>query len=105
MRVTHVFGALIVISSVASGQNMTPPNYDVASIKPDADGDFRYAFHMERDGALYATGITLRRLMMTAYQIQGFRLVGGPAWVSDKRWDVQAKPSRPASDSQIWPML
>ncbi len=43
--------------------------------------------------------------MMAAYQVQGFRLVGGPGWVSDKGWDVQAQPSRAASDSEIWPML
>ena len=105
MRVTHVFGGLILINSVASGQNTAPPTYEVVSVRPDADSDFRHAFRIERDGALYATGITLRRLMMTAYQIPGFRLVGGPGWVSDRRWDVQAKPSRAASDKQIWPML
>jgi uncharacterized protein (TIGR03435 family) len=105
VRYIHAFGALLLISSAAVGQNIAPPKYDVVSIRPDADSDFRYAFHIERDGTLYATGITLRRLMMTAYQVQGFRLVGGPAWVSDKRWDVQAKPSRAASDKQIWPML
>jgi uncharacterized protein (TIGR03435 family) len=81
------------------------PKYEVASIKPNTDSDFRYAFRIEPDGALYATGITLKRLMMTAYNVQGFRFVGGPGWVAARRWDVQAKPSRAASDDQIRPML
>jgi hypothetical protein len=105
MHVTQTFGTLILINSVAFGQTIAPPKYEVSSIKPPADSDFQYRFNIEPDGMLYATGITLRRLMMTAYQIQGFRLVGGPGWVSNRRWDVQAKPSRAASDKQIWPML
>jgi bla regulator protein blaR1 len=105
VRVIHAFGTLILINSVSFGQNIAPQKYEVSSVKPNSDGDFHSAFRIERDGTLYATGITLRRLMMTAYQVQGFRLVGGPGWVSDKRWDVQAKPSRAASDKQIGPML
>ena len=42
---------------------------------------------------------------MTAYNVQGFRFVGGPDWVASSRWDVQAKPGRTASPDQIRPML
>lgn len=82
-----------------------PPKYEVASIRQNSDSDFRFAFRIEPDGTLAATGITLRRLMMTAYNVQGFRIVGGPAWVASRRWDLQAKPSRAASSDQIRPML
>jgi uncharacterized protein (TIGR03435 family) len=98
---------LLLMTTLASyGQRGTePPEYEVASIKPNTDNDFRYAFRIEPDGALAATGITLKRLMMTAYNVQGFRFVGGPGWVASRRWDVQAKPSRAASPNQIRPML
>ncbi len=104
MRVVLVFSALTV-SSVAFGQIIEPPKYEVSTVKPNSGSDFHYAFRIEPDGTLYARGITLRRLMMTAYDAQGFRFVGGPAWVSDMRWDVQAKPSRPAADKQLRTML
>jgi len=104
MRVARVFGTLILINFAVFGQTIAP-KYDVSAIKPNADSNFHFAFRIERDGALYATGITLRRLMMTAYNVQGFRLIGGPGWVSSRRWDLQAKPSRAASDNQIRPML
>ncbi len=42
---------------------------------------------------------------MTAYDAQGFRIVGGPEWVVSRRWDVQAKPDRVVSPNQIRPML
>jgi uncharacterized protein (TIGR03435 family) len=105
VRTIHAFGALIVINSAAFGQNIAPPKYEVSSVKPNSDGEFHYAFRVGSDGSLYATGITLRRLMMTAYDAQGFRFIGGPSWVSDMQWDVQAKPSRPAADKEIRPML
>ncbi len=106
MCVVRVFGTLILINSALFGQTIAPPKYEVSSIKPDADSDLRNAFRIEPDGTLYATGITLRRLMMTAYNVPGFRLIGGPGWVSAKRWDVQAKPSRAAlGTKEIRPML
>jgi hypothetical protein len=40
-----------------------PPKYDVASIKPNTDSDFRFAFRIEPGGPLAATGITLKRLI------------------------------------------
>ena len=100
----HAFGILVLTNYAAAGQNITP-EYEVSSVRPNSDGDFHYSFRIEPDGKLYATGITLRRLMMTAYDVQGFRLVGGPRWVSDSRWDLEAKPSQPATNAQIQPML
>jgi uncharacterized protein (TIGR03435 family) len=105
MRAFHVFSAFALITFAASGQDVVPPKYEVASVRPDTANDSRYSFLIERDGTMHATGITLRRLMMTAYQIQGFHFIGGPAWMSNKRWDVEAKPDRAASDKQVGPML
>ena len=84
-----------------------PPKYEVSSIKPNAGGDFPYTFHVEPNGAFTATGITLKRLMMTGYRHQGYRIVGGPAWVGSQRWDVQAKSSvsRAISDDEFPQML
>jgi bla regulator protein blaR1 len=97
---------LLVTTLAGYGQRGTePPKYEVASIKPNMDNDFRYTFRIEPDGTLAATGITLKRLMMTAYNVQGFRIVGGPGWVDSRRWDVQARPNRAASSDQIRPML
>ena len=98
--------ALLVTTIVCHGQSGAErANYEVASIRPNNDGDFRFAFRIEPGGSLTATGITLKRLMMTAYNVQGFRIVGGPDWVVSRRWDVQAKAGRMAAQSEIRPML
>jgi uncharacterized protein (TIGR03435 family) len=96
---------LLMTALVGYGQSIEPPKYEVASIKPNAASDFRFAFRIEPSGPLAATGITLKRLMMTAYNVQGFRIVGGPDWVISRRWDVQAKPDRVVSPDQIRAML
>jgi uncharacterized protein (TIGR03435 family) len=97
---------LLLTTLAAYGQSgVEPPKYEVASIKPNTGNDFRFAFRIEPSGPLAATGITLKRLMMTAYNVQGFRILGGPDWVVSRRWDVQAKPDRAVSPDQIRPML
>src|SRR5215471_12410948 len=91
---------------VAYGQpSIGSPKYEVASIKPNGDNDSRFTFQIEPTGPLAATGITLKRLMMTAYNVHGFRIIGGPDWVVSRRWDIQARPDRAVSPGQIRPML
>ena len=55
--------------------------HGVASIKLNTDPEAPLAFQVEPNGTLSTTAITPKRLMMTAY-VQGFRIVGGPAWVN-----------------------
>jgi uncharacterized protein (TIGR03435 family) len=87
--------AILLLLSAFAGYAQ-PPRYEVSSVKPNNDvGPLR--FRIEPDGTLAAEGITLKRLMMTAWQVQDFRIVGGPDWVSSRRWDVQAKPERAAA--------
>jgi uncharacterized protein (TIGR03435 family) len=99
--------AILLLFTLAgyAQQAADPPRYDVSSIKPNTGADFRYTFHIERDGTIIATGITLRRLMMTAY-VAGYKILGGPDWVSSKRWDVQAKANRtPLNNAENTQML
>jgi uncharacterized protein (TIGR03435 family) len=98
---------LLLITTLAGygQQRAEPPRYEVASIKPNTSGDLRFAFRIEPDGTVAATGITLKRLLMTAYNVQGFRIVGGPDWVTSRRWDLQAKHDDVASPDQIRQML
>jgi bla regulator protein blaR1 len=97
---------LLMTTFAGYGQpGLEPPKYEVASIKPNTGNDFHFAFRIQPDGSLAATGITLKRLLMTAYNVQGFRIVGGPDWVASNRWDLQAKPNRVASPDEVRPML
>ena len=100
--------AILLLMTILVGYGQPgrePPKYEVASIKPNTDNDSRFAFRIQPGGSLTATGITLKRLMMTAYNVQGFRIIGGPDWVAASRWDLQAKPDRVASPEEVRQML
>ena len=50
---------------------------------------------------MFVTHATLRFLIKIAYDVTDDQIVGGPAWLSSKRFDVQGKPAAPiAGDPQ-----
>ena len=76
------------------------PAFDVASIKP-SDPDSQLKIDFAAGGRLFVTHATLRFLIKIAYDISDDQIVGGPAWLGSKRFDVQGKPAAPiAGDPQ-----
>jgi hypothetical protein len=74
-------------------QIQDPPrqSFEVASVKPNNSGETT-SFLQPRPGGNFAVGnMTLRGLIMFAYGIQGFQLVGVPEWVATERFDITAK--------------
>jgi uncharacterized protein (TIGR03435 family) len=74
-------------------QIQDPPrqSFEVASVKSNKSGETT-SFLQPRPGGNFAVGnMTLRGLIMFAYGIQGFQLVGGPDWVATERFDITAK--------------
>ena len=66
-------------------------SFEVASVKPNKSGETT-SFLTPRPGGNFAVGnMTLRGLIMFAYGIQGFQLVGVPDWVATERFDITAK--------------
>ncbi len=68
------------------------PAFEVASIKPSSP-DSQLKIDFAAGGRLLVTHATLRFLMKIAYDISDDQIVGGPAWVSNTRFDIQAKPA------------
>jgi len=46
---------------------------------------------MQPGGRFTATNVPLRMLIRNAYQLQDSQLVGGPDWMNDERYDINAK--------------
>lgn len=82
--------AMVIVAGLAYGQT-TPKTFDVATIKPSANDDGRFALRNPPGGNFVAIGVPLRMLIMQAYDVQAFEVSGGPSWVSTDRWDIQAK--------------
>ena len=76
----------------------SPPNaasgpvFEVASIKPNPTGFAGPTqSQIQRGGRFVATNIPVRLLIGQAYQVQSYRLVGGPRWLATDGFDINAK--------------
>jgi uncharacterized protein (TIGR03435 family) len=67
----------------------TAPSFEVASIKPTNEPGM--GIIGGSPGTYTATRITVEFLIMTAYNVEPFRISGEPKWAQSQRFDVQAK--------------
>jgi uncharacterized protein (TIGR03435 family) len=84
----------VVLLALFYVQAQTPPagplTFEVVSIKPSApevDG----MYMRPQPGGLRLEGATLKNLVEYAYDVRGFAISGGPAWVNSDRFDVDAR--------------
>jgi uncharacterized protein (TIGR03435 family) len=67
----------------------TLPSFEVASIKPSpADGRESLS---NQPGRFLANNVTLKMLIGFAYRLRPYELVGGPSWINDDKWTIEAR--------------
>jgi uncharacterized protein (TIGR03435 family) len=86
-----IVGALMLTS--VEGQSA--PKFDVASVKRNASGNQGSSITV-RGGRLVATNASVQRLILAAYGLQPFELVGGPPWMDKERFDITGTIDRSA---------
>ena len=55
-------------------------------------------------GRVVGHGCTLEYLIDEAFSIQAFQLSGGPAWIHDSRYEIEARPPVSSKSSQALPL-
>jgi uncharacterized protein (TIGR03435 family) len=103
-RFSIVVAALAVLSTsrVLAQQAQTPapaaplPTIEVASVKlsnPNTTGPLGQIPMIlpQGPGRITTTNTNLRWLIRTAYGVQDFQIIGGPAWMNQQRFDIVAK--------------
>ena len=102
--------AVLAASFCVRGQPgaMAPENFHVASVKtttarcPPACGLIRST---PGSAGYHAEGATLRSLMTVAYGVTDRQISGGPRWIENERFDLEAKADRPRSIDELHIML
>ena len=85
---------LIVSGSGHLGAQAQGPTFDVVSVKPNTQGaGGPTMINVQPGGRFVATNIPLANLIMQAYRLQSFQLIGAPSWVSSERFDIEGKAS------------
>jgi len=81
----------VAVSGALAQSTTAPKQFDVATIKPSAVDNGDFAVRALPGGTLSCTGVTLKMLIMEAYDVKAFQISGGPSWVGTARWDLEAK--------------
>jgi uncharacterized protein (TIGR03435 family) len=81
--------------------------FDVASVKPSAKPVGKDYNNQITIGPSTFTGrnVTLKRLIVEAYGIDPPQVFGGPKWLDESEYDVEAKAGQPASQGELRKML
>jgi len=69
------------------------PAFEVATIQVNKSGDPQ-AVRRQPGGRITVTNIPARQLILLAYQLQPFQIVGGPSWIRGEGFDMVAKLDR-----------
>jgi uncharacterized protein (TIGR03435 family) len=79
------------LAAVSLGAQDASPAFDVVSVKPNLSGSGSFGTTSRPDGSVEANNVTLRSLILNAYSMQEFQVVGGPDWLATDRFDVIAR--------------
>lgn len=69
------------------------PEFEVASVKPSTpNGMASIGLFTYPGGEVVASHYTVRYLIMNAFHVKKFQISGGPLWIDEDPYDIQAKP-------------
>ena len=103
MKRLLVLGA--ALASVTLGAQSAAPAFEVASIKRNKSGDGFITMGMQPGGRLTMINMPVRQLIVRAYGVQPYQVLGGPSWITSDRFDITAKAPGDASPQQMNVML
>jgi uncharacterized protein (TIGR03435 family) len=98
------FGCVIFLLCTI-GFSQAPAQFEVTSVKPNNSGSGYSRSSSQPDGGYIATNTTLRGLILSAYLVRRFQVVGGPDWIDSDRFDVAAKAPENSTEDQYPQML
>jgi len=75
----------------APGQTIAPRQFDIVSIHPDRSGDPGYRVRTPPGEKFTATNVTIKTLLLQAFDIKDFQLSGAPGWIDTERYDIAAE--------------
>ena len=103
MRQAIILAFVGSVAVVAAQAPVEVRRFEVASVRPNntATG---MTVGISGD-SMRLTGVTARNLIVRAYGVEPFEIIGGPDWLSARRFDVVAKAPAPASVAQMNLML
>ena len=88
MRLAMFTAAGLMLAAVGGAQQ---DQWDVASVKPHAGLGNGSNFNLQPGGGLNCINVTLKEMILFAYNIREQQLTGASGWMENDRYDVYAK--------------
>ena len=82
---------VLLIGLFSQGRPPDSISFDAASVKQNKSVEAGSYVGRQPGGRFNAQNASLRELIVYAYQLQSFELVGGASWMDSDRWDIVAK--------------
>jgi uncharacterized protein (TIGR03435 family) len=82
---------MVVAAGVALGQSNAESRFEVASIKPSDPAARGRRISVNPGGRFTTMNASLKSLIQDAYDVRGFMISGGPAWLDSQGYDIEAK--------------
>lgn len=93
------------IESRVQAQDAVRPDFEVASVKVSPSDSRGGRFAALPGGRLSVRNNPLRNLILNAYDVRNFQILGLPAWVDSDHYDIDAKASGSPAEAQMMQML
>ena len=96
---------LAISAGMVFGQPAESPKFEVASVNPSPRPMSYSALRALPGGRLHIENLTVVQLITSAYHLQDFQVVGGPPWIHDVGFHVEAKGDASANRARLMLML
>jgi uncharacterized protein (TIGR03435 family) len=96
-----IVGLKFAVAALVIGSGAIAQEFEVASIKPAAPDERRMFIGPGPGGGISVTNMTLKQMIQNAWHIMPVQISGGPAWIDSVRYNVVAKPEKPAPEESM----
>jgi bla regulator protein BlaR1 len=85
-------------------QTSATRTFDVASVKVNRSGESAWRLGAPKQGTESIYNLELRKIVASSFRIQD-KMVIGPGWIDNIRYDIEAKGSPTANSPEVWEMM
>lgn len=75
------------------------PSFDISTVKP-SQPDKPGSMLTVQQGKLVTRNLSVKGLIVFAWELQPKQLIGGPAWLEEEKFDITAKPDTPGMPNE-----
>ena len=104
IRSQRFAGILALTIGGAFAQAEVPPSFEIVSVKSAGpDGPADTGIYTYPGGRIRANNYTLRDLILDAFVVAPFQVSGGPRWMNEDRFNIEARPPVSSESSKANP--